>query len=189
MFDFYKKYAGGAKWEIIKFIAIVAFIVIPIRVYVAQPFIIKGTSMYPTFENADYLIIDEFSYNFLRTPERGEVIVFKFPEDTSKFFIKRVIGLPGETVVIKEGRVLIYDKEEGNPKALDESYIGEEFTLPDGVWALGLDEYFVMGDNRRFSSDSRSWGSLPEDLIVGRALARLWPINEIDYLPGAASNK
>jgi len=175
---------GGVLWEFIKFALIVGLVVIPIRVYIAQPFIVNGLSMHPTFESGDYLIIDEFSYNFLREPERGEVIVFRFPQDRSKFFIKRVIGLPGEEVEIRSGKVYIKSEIDENVLELEESYLPEQVTAPNGKWNLSEGEYFVLGDNRRFSSDSRIWGTLSEENIIGRALLRLWPIASADYLPG-----
>lgn len=141
-------------WEYVRFTVIVILIALPIRYWVAQPFIVSGASMEPTFKNGDYLIVDEFSYHF-RGPEKGEVVIFRYPLNPSKFFIKRVIGIPGDTVEIKGGKV----------------------TLDEG-------EYFVLGDNRDGSSDSRIWGSLNEDLIVGRALVRLWPVTKADILPG-----
>ena len=168
---------GGIVWETIKFAAIVGLIVIPIRIYIAQPFIVNGLSMFPTFNNGDYLIIDELSYNFLREPKRGEVIVFRPPLQGSRFFIKRVIGLPGEVIEVKDDRVFV------NGAALPEPY-REQITTIDGVWELDEGEYFVLGDNRGSSSDSRVWGTLPEGNIIGRAFLRLWPVSEAAYLPG-----
>lgn len=173
----FRRAKGGIIWETIKFAVIVGLIVVPIRIYIAQPFIVNGLSMYPTLNNGDYLIIDELSYNFLREPGRGEVIVFRPPLAGSRFFIKRVIGLPGEMVEIKDGGVYV-----GGEK-LAESY-HKQVTGPDGSWTLKDSEYFVMGDNRGSSSDSRFWGVLPEENIVGRAFLRLWPITEAAYLPG-----
>lgn len=141
-------------WDFIKFTIIALLIIFPIRLWIAQPFIVSGASMEPTFNNGDYLIIDELSYHF-RKPEKGEVIVFRYPLDPSKFFIKRVIGLPGETIKINSSKI-----------------------------TLGPNEYFVEGDNRPASSDSRIWGAVPENLVVGRAFVRLWPINKLSILPG-----
>lgn len=169
-------------WEVVEFAVIALLIVIPIRAFVAQPFVVSGTSMVPTFQNADYLIVDEISYRFEK-PARGDVIIFKYPKDQTKYFIKRVIGLPGETVVIEGSRVTIRNAEHLDGFALSEPYvknISENYmqaTLKDG-------EYFVMGDNRAGSSDSRFWGTLPRDLIVGRAFARLLPAPEIGLFPG-----
>lgn len=165
----------------LRFIAIVFLIVVPVRMFVAQPFIVRGESMHPTFENSDYLIIDELTYRFVREAERGEVIVFRYPKDPSTFFIKRVAGLPGDTIVIQNGSVFITRDDEVFPDPFAE-FTGD--VEPDGRWTLGDNEYFVMGDNRDFSSDSRVWGVLPKDLIIGRALLRLWPLSEIGVLPG-----
>lgn len=172
--------------DFLKYALIALVIVIPIRMYIAQPFIVSGQSMMPTFQDKNYLIIDEVSY-LLREPHRGEVIVFHYPVVESKYLIKRIIGLPGEKVEIKNGKVVIFPNEtstEKNGIILDEYYIKEPFettktyTLKDG-------EYFVMGDNRNQSADSRTWGILPRKNIVGRAFIRLYPFSKIDYLPGA----
>jgi signal peptidase I len=174
-------------WELIKFAVIALVIVIPIRMYVAQPFLVSGDSMYPTFHNGEYLIVDELSY-ILGTPQRGDVIVFRFPGDTSRFFIKRIIGLPNEEVSIKDGTVTIINNE--NPKGftLVEPYIDEKFNTTDN-FKTHDGEYFVMGDNRNRSSDSRMWGEstilkLTDKLIIGRAYLRLLPLKDISYLPG-----
>jgi signal peptidase I len=167
--------------DIIRFVIISALIVLPIRAWVAQPFIVRGASMEPTLGDGDYLIIDELSYNF-RDPKRGEVIVFKFPEDTSKFFIKRVVGLPGETIEIRDNKVFIII--DSGSEELGEEYLSEALTTPNGVVNLDDDEYFVLGDNRLFSSDSRRWGALDNSLIIGRTLLRLWPLNSAGVFPG-----
>jgi len=158
-------------------------IVLPIRLYIAQPFIVNGASMDPAFETSQYLIIDQISYRF-EEPKRGEVIVFYFPEDTSKFFIKRIIGLPEETVTIERGNVSVTTAS-GENISLDEPYIAPQ-NASDSTLAvkLGKNEYFVMGDNRESSSDSRIWGPLPRDLIVGRALVRLFPPTKMSIFPG-----
>jgi signal peptidase I len=164
--------------EFVKVVLISAIIVIPIRFYIAQPFIVSGASMEPNFNGGEYLIIDELSY-LLRSPERGEVIVFRYPLNQSEFFIKRVVGLPGETIVIREGEVF-FSMEDKDPIKLDEPYLtSSEITAPDGTFILGENEYFVLGDNRLKSSDSRSWGVLNKDLVVGRAFIRLWPITKL----------
>jgi signal peptidase I len=168
--------------ELFRFALITLFIVLPIRIYIAQPFIVSGSSMDPTFENGEYLIVDELSYR-LDEPERGDVIIFRYPKDTTKFFIKRIIGLPGETVVVNGKSVIV--KNEANPEGLelDESYLSHE-TYSNIRVALDEDEYFVMGDNRPASSDSRIWGPLSRDLIVGRAFLRLLPVTRAAVLPG-----
>ncbi len=172
--------------EFFKFGIIALLIVLPIRLFVAQPFIVSGDSMYPTFHNGQYLIIDELSYH-LRAPKRGEVIVFHYPRETKKYLIKRIIGLPGEKVIINNGKVSIKGTD-GNEQTLDESYINEPFNY-SGTFDLNEGEYFTMGDNRNRSSDSRAWGVLPKKDIVGRTFLRLFPFSDATYLPGKIENK
>lgn len=170
--------------EILKFALIAILIVVPFRIYVAQPFIVSGASMSPTFETGQYLIIDQVTYRF-EEPKRGDVIIFRFPQDPSKFFIKRVIGLPEEIVEIKNGVVSIRNKEETKTIILPEEYVLPENNRNDSTTTiLRDDEYFVMGDNRRASADSRLWGPLQEDLIVGQALIRVFPVAQFDLFPG-----
>jgi len=163
-------------WEVVKIVIIAAVIVVPIRYFLFQPFFVRGQSMDPNFENGDYLIIDEITYRF-KTPQRGEVIVFKPPQNTSQRFIKRIIGLPGETIEIKDGKVIIYTK--GEPQILDESnYLADLLTSGNIQITLSEDEYFVLGDNRSFSFDSRRFGVLPEENIIGRVIFRAWPFSD-----------
>lgn len=168
--------------EVVQFILIIIFVVIPFRAWVAQPFVVSGDSMQPNFETGDYLIIDQLSYRF-NDPERGDVIVFRYPNDPSKFFIKRVIGLPGETVTVKDDKVYITPRNTIESTLLDEDYV-KGFRATNMSIILPQDQYFVLGDNRIVSSDSRVWGLLDESLIKGRALFRLFPLNEIDTFPG-----
>jgi len=171
----------GVIKETIRFVVITIIIVVPFRLFIAQPFIVSGDSMVPTFHNGEYLIVDELSY-YLREPSRGEVIIFRYPKEPSKFFIKRVIGLPGETVTITNGHIEITEVN-GTRITLSEPYVKAE-VLSDMNTILAADEYFVMGDNRNASSDSRFWGPVPQQLLVGRAFARLLPITEARVLPG-----
>lgn len=165
-------------WEFIKFAVIAAVIVVPIRLWVAQPFIVSGSSMIPSFQNGEYLIIDEFSYHF-REPARGEVIIFRYPQNPKKFFIKRIIGLPQEKIEITDSKIYIYNQETPEGMLINESYLKNvEVFMLDSMITLGENEYFVLGDNREISSDSRIWGPLEEDLIIGRAWIRLWPFNK-----------
>lgn len=161
--------------EISKIVVIALLIVAPIRYFVFQPFFVMGQSMEPSFFTGDYLIIDELSYRF-RSPERGENIVFKYPQNPSQKYIKRIIGLPGETVEIENGRVAVY--KNGIPEILDESVYLGDFIETSGIIKVSLDrnEYFVLGDNRSLSSDSRSWGPVPESNIIGRVFLRAWPV-------------
>lgn len=170
--------------ELINVALLAALIVLPLRLFVAQPFIVSGSSMDPTFANGDYLIVDQLSYK-LNNPHRGDVIIFRYPNDPSKYFIKRVIGLPGETITIRGNITTITGPEHDEPLTLEEPFV--EFSSSNDISVtLEKDEYFVMGDNRRASSDSRVWGPLPRDNIVGRAFLRLLPANHIGILPGDA---
>ncbi len=168
--------------ELIRFVLIAVFVVLPIRVFIAQPFIVSGSSMDPTFKNGEYLIVDEISYRF-EEPVRGDVVIFKYPNDPSKYFIKRIIGLPGETVSISGNSVQIKNETSPDGITLDETYLSH-LTLSRTDVTLADDEYFVMGDNRTASSDSRIWGPLPRDLIIGRAFVRLLPVTKIALFPG-----
>ena len=167
--------------DFVKYIVIAILIVIPVRMFIAQPFIVSGESMYSTFLDGDYLIIDEISYH-LGSPHRGDVIVFKYPLDPKRFFIKRIIVLPNEEIVVKEGIIKIKNSE--GDFILEEPYLKQEFK-DSFQFKTGAQEYFVLGDNRARSSDSRFWGALPEKLITGRAFVRLLPIQNISYLPGS----
>jgi len=169
-------------WDLIKFAVIALIIVIPIRMFIAQPFVVSGESMFPTFNNGEYLIVDEISY-ILGAPHRGDVIIFHYPLDTKRYFIKRVIGMPNEEIQINNGKITIINKENPNGFVLNEPYIDEPFDTT-ATYKTGDNEYFVMGDNRNRSSDSRTWGLLPGKLIVGRAYLRLLPTKSISYLPG-----
>lgn len=169
--------------EIIRFAVLAIIIVVPIRMFIAQPFIVSGASMDTTFENGQYLIVDQLSYYF-DDPARGDVIVFRYPRDPSKFFIKRVIGLPGDTVIIEDAEVIIKNELYPNGLILDETYVKSMAVAGPQTEVLGPREYFVMGDNRDHSSDSRVWGALQKERIVGRAWARLFPPQAIDFLPG-----
>lgn len=169
----FKKYLVFA-WDLFKIAIIALVIVLPIRYFLFQPFIVKGESMAPNFNTGDYLIIDEISYRFA-SPQRGEVVVFKYPKDTTQRFIKRVIGLPGETLEIKDGEVLII--KDGQSVVLDENYLPENLkTLGDVSITLKSNEYFVLGDNRDYSFDSRVWGVVPRSDIIGRAFLRIFPV-------------
>jgi signal peptidase I len=172
--------------EVVQFILILIFVVIPFRFWVAQPFVVSGTSMQPNFETGDYLIIDQISYKF-KEADRGDVIVFKYPNDPSKFFIKRIIGLPGETVTVKDEKVYITPKNTIETTLLDEPYT-QDFRPGDISIIIPYGKYFVLGDNRLVSSDSRVWGLLDESLIKGQALFRLFPLNEIGVHPGDFTN-
>lgn len=169
-------------WDVIKFAFFALVIVIPIRAFIAQPFIVSGESMVPTFENNEYLIIDEISYRF-KEPMRGDVIVFRYPLEPKKFFIKRIIGLPGDVVSIKGASVTITNTLNPEGFMLEEPYVTNT-SSDEMTKAVKEGEYFVMGDNRIASLDSRSWGLLPKENIIGRTFLRLLPLGHIGVFPG-----
>lgn len=170
------KYWLNFVWEILKIVIISLAIIIPIRYFLIQPFFVKGASMEPNFWDGDYLIIDEVSYR-LGAPQRGDIIVFRYPLNPTEFFIKRIIGLPGEDIKIENGRVFI------DGKILDESeYLNDIDTVGNVEVSLEGDEYFVLGDNRQASSDSRKWGELNKKYIIGRAWMRAWPFSRAEMI-------
>lgn len=169
-------------WETVKVVVISLAIIIPVRYFLVQPFFVKGASMENTFEDGDYILIDEISYRF-NDPQRGDILVFRFPEDHAQFFIKRIIGLPGETVEIKNDRVKIYNLQHPGGFVLDEPYLASgQHTLGDLRVKLDSNEYFMLGDNRLQSSDSRRWGPLNISLVTGRVFLRAWPVNKFEVI-------
>ena len=164
--------------ELVKITLISLAIVIPVRYFLVQPFYVRGASMEPNFYDRDYLIINEISYRFTE-PSRGDVVVFKYPLNPREYFIKRIIGLPGETIEIKEGKVKIYNKLYPQGIVLDESSYLFPGTKTGGNLkiSLGPDEYYLLGDNRNASLDSRSFGPVPRKNIIGKVLLRGWPFS------------
>ena len=175
--------AGHFFWELVKVFLLAMAIIVPIRYFLVQPFFVRGASMEPTFLDGEYLVIDELSYR-LREPRRGEVIVFQFPHNPSQFFIKRIVGLPGEQVTIEDSRITIYNDRYPDGVLLDEAQYLSTGVRTGGVISVTLadDEYFVLGDNRAASSDSRSWGSLNTEAIIGRAWIRAFPVDRFGVL-------
>ena len=165
-----------------KFAGFVLITVIIIRFFIAQPFIVSGASMAPNFASNDYLIVDELSYRF-HPPHRGDVVIFHPPIDPSSYYIKRIIGIPGDHVEVKNGVVTITNTEYPKGIVLNEPYITPDTLSEDKTTDVPDGKYFVMGDNRPESYDSRAWGLLPKSNITGRALLRLFPLNEINVLP------
>jgi signal peptidase I len=186
---------GGFLWEVIKVFILALVIITPIRVFLFQPFFVEGASMEPNFKDGDYLIVNELGYkktavgtdsltlfelNPFKSLERGDIVVFRYPKDETKFFIKRIVGLPGEKIKVSGGKVVVFNPEHPNGTVLDESdYLGKGFqTAKDVTVSIPEDEYFVMGDNRSFSFDSRDWGPLKKDEIIGKVMIRAWPLGE-----------
>ncbi len=154
----------------------------PIRYFLIQPFYVKGASMEPTFYDQEYLIIDEISYRF-SAPGRGDIVVFKYPRNPKEYFIKRVIGLPGEKVQIKNGEVYIYNSQSPFGKEINEDYLDAKiktYGLNEEIIILDDNEYYVLGDNRNASKDSRSFGSVDESFLVGKVLLRGWPFDRVN---------
>lgn len=190
---------GSFLWEVVKVFFWALIIIVPIRIFLFQPFFVQGASMEPNFKDGDYLIINELGYKqtsadingkhlftvgSFKELSRGDVVVFRYPRDPKQFFIKRVIGLPGENVKVEAGNVTIFNNQ--NPEGL---VLDEHSYLPAGLITNGTvtttlkaDEYFVLGDNRQFSHDSRAWGVLPESDVVGKVLIRAWPISKAEIL-------
>lgn len=162
-----------------------------IRSFLIQPFLVSGASMAPTFQNGDYLLVDEVSYQF-REPQRGEVVVFRYPSDESTFFIKRIVGIAGDTVAFENGKVKIVNDEHPDGVAINEGYLPKgamtnprpgrnaKFTLQEG-------EYVVLGDNRSYSYDSRDWGILRDSEIIGLVRLRLWPVSDFQVFAAPAA--
>lgn len=169
--------------EFIRYSITVIVVVVLFRVFIAQPFVVSGTSMIPTFQHANYLIVDQLSYRFSE-PERGDVVVFRPTYDLGIHLIKRVIGLPGDTVTIKNGKVIITNAEHPEGFTLEEPYVNIGTTADEPSIQVTEGYYFVMGDNRTVSYDSRRWGLLPAENVSGRALLRLFPTSEFGLFPG-----
>lgn len=183
---------GGLFAEMIRVFLLAVVIIIPVRVFLFQPFFVQGSSMDPNFADGQYLVISEFGYKQTKVGwgdtaiavkpfkeiARQDVMVFRFPKNTEEFFIKRVIGLPGESIEIRKGKVLIFNKEFPEGFVLDESaYLSPAVLTQDMARVeIGPDQYFAMGDNRMFSYDSRVFGPIDKDKIIGRVLLRAWPI-------------
>ncbi len=168
--------------ELIQVVIISFLIILPIRYFLIQPFYVQGASMEPNFYNDEYLIVDEISYTF-REPRRGEIIVFRYPKNPQEYFIKRIIGLPGETVQIKDGKVIIYNAEHPQGTTLKEGYLKPGMrtnSTSEEKIELGPNEFFVLGDNRNASKDSRFFGPVNRSFIIGRVFLRGWPFNRID---------
>lgn len=182
LWRYLRRYLAGAGLALLEFIkvALLAGITIAlVRYYLFKPFYVKGASMEPNFYDHEYLIIDELSYRF-HAPKRGDVVVFKYPNNQQEYFLKRVIGLPGERIKISESKVTIYNSEHPEGLLLTENYIPKDVVTEGEInMSLSKDQYFVMGDNRENSFDSRRFGKVDASLIVGRTWLRGWPLNRI----------
>jgi len=174
-----------AVFDLLKIVIIALLILLPIRYFIFQPFFVKGASMEPNFYDREYLIVDELSYRF-NDPVRGDIIVFRYPRNPQDFYIKRIIGLPGETVQIKDGKIYIFNDENPDGFALEEGYLENEIktvNLNNDTNEVELKdgEFFVLGDNRHQSRDSRIFGPVDESFIIGKVMFRGWPINRVQF--------
>ena len=171
--------------EFIETLVVFGAIFAVIYLFVAQFHKVSGLSMYPTMHDGDYLITEKVTYK-LGAPKKGQIVVLKNPRDNSQDFIKRIIATPGDTLKIENDQVFV------NGKKLDETYLPEGTPTHAGAFIIegvelkaGENQYFVFGDNRNHSSDSREWGSITKEELVGRALFRYWPPQTI----GSLTNK
>lgn len=173
-------------WETLKVLIISLLIILPIRYFLVEPFYVKGASMEPNFFDHEYLVVDRLTYR-LDQPSRGEVVVFKYPKDPRQYFIKRIVGLPGETVEIKNDGVYISDQARPEGYKLTENYLSSGLTTTASnpnytKLTLGEHQYYVMGDNRAESMDSRSFGYVDRSFFVGRVVFRGWPFNRFGVI-------
>lgn len=173
--------------DVIETLVVAAAIFVIVYLFLLQPHQVKGASMQPNFHDGEYILTDKISYRFGK-PQRGDVIIFKSPTDPDVDFIKRVIGLPGETIKISDGKVVITNDQNPNGFTLSEPYDingptsgGKEAPQNTEV-KIGTDQFFVLGDNRLESFDSRSWGLLPMKNIIGKAWLRYWPLNKFGFV-------
>jgi signal peptidase I len=158
------------------FSVVLAVIVI---LFLYQPVKVEGTSMMPTLDDQERIFINKFVYRFhFEKIDRGDTVVFWFPGDPSKSYIKRVIGMPGDRVEVRDGSVLV----NGNP--LEEDYVPQEYRDQSEMrpTTVGTDEYFVLGDHRSSSNDSRTWGMVPRRYIYGKAVFIYWPLEKMGLL-------
>ncbi|MBP6885888.1 MAG: signal peptidase I [Candidatus Pacebacteria bacterium] len=180
-------------WETLRVVLVSLVIILPVRYYVIQPFFVDGASMLPNFHTKEYILVDKWTYK-LGFPERGDVIIFHPPNNPGDYYIKRILGLPGESILAGDNKVTVFNStypkgftvaEKGylpssNPTFCSLStnplYCGTKVTL-------GEDEYFVMGDNREHSSDSRMFGPVKKSHFAGIAWLRLFPFDEISFIP------
>jgi signal peptidase I len=176
--------------ELVRTALIVLVLAYVIRVFILQPFVVEGSSMFPRFQTNDFLIVDKISYRF-NQPQRGDIIVFRYPFDPATNYVKRVIGLPGDLVRVEGGRVIIENDQNPEGFVLIEPYLspGNTTTLPatsaKTEFLVPEDRYFVLGDNRRASSDSREWGFLPENDVIGRVFLQAFPFDRASWVSHA----
>lgn len=178
-------------WETFKVILISLIIILPIRYFLIQPFFVKGQSMFPNFHDKEYILVDKWTYRLGR-PERGDVIIFRYPNNPQEYFIKRILALPGESIQVGDNTVTVFNSRYPGGFAVNESaYLPKAnptYCTGNNTWCgrrvtLEADDYFVMGDNREHSSDSRFFGPVNRSFFAGLAWLRLWPLDRIGFIP------
>ncbi|TSC97281.1 MAG: signal peptidase I [Candidatus Berkelbacteria bacterium Licking1014_2] len=171
------RYIIGCLFELTKGALVLGIIVLLLHFFVATIFIVDGISMEPNFQDKEVVIVDKLSY-LIKTPQRGEVVIVRFPGRESDKYIKRVVGLPADKLEIKNGKIYL------NDQALRELYLDKDIVIePDKIWVVPDNQYFLMGDNRAASSDSRIWGTAPRQNLIGRAYLKIWPTSDIGLIP------
>ncbi|MBA2679305.1 MAG: signal peptidase I [Ktedonobacteraceae bacterium] len=160
--------------DIIETLALVLLLFLVIH-FAIQNYHVQNISMQPTLNDTEFVLVNKMAYLF-HAPERGDIIVFHAPPNTAQDFIKRIIGIPGDTVTVDSSHVWV------NGVLLKEPYISSSFSPIANTWKMGKDQYFVMGDNRPASDDSRSWGLVPKSFIVGKAVMVYWPLNKWQFI-------
>ncbi|HVB62738.1 MAG TPA: signal peptidase I [Ktedonobacteraceae bacterium] len=155
--------------EIVETVALTLIIFVVIH-FAVQSYRISGPSMQPGLQNNEYVLVNKIAYIF-HPPERGDIIVFHYPLDTTRDFIKRVIGLPGDTITVNSNTVWV------DGVKLNEPYVSAESNSEGQTWKVPQGDYFVMGDNRPISDDSRTWGFVPQSDLVGKVVLLYWPIS------------
>lgn len=171
-----EKKSKSAVLELLESVAIAVLLAVLIRMFLFQPFIIPSGSMEPALQIGDRIMVNKISYH-LGEPSRGDVIVFKFPMDPSRDFVKRLVATGGETVAVRDSKLFI------NGEQVDEGYLPPGLMFEDfGPMEIPPGSFFMMGDNRNSSEDSRSWGMMPEDNIIGKAVIIYWPLDRIGLL-------
>lgn len=166
-----------ATWSRDLLISVVMAVLVILFLY--QPVKVEGTSMMPSLVDQERIFINKFVYKYgIGDVQRGDMVVFWFPVDPTKSYIKRVIGLPGDVIEVDNGTVFV------NGKALQEDYVPDEYRdrMSMSPYTVGPDEYFVLGDHRSSSNDSRSWGAVPRHYIYGKAVFVYWPLNKLGLL-------
>lgn len=168
--------------DFLETIVVALSIFVVVYLFIVQPHEVKGSSMEPNFHNNDYILTDKISLK-LHEPNRGDVVIFKAPKNPEVDYIKRVIGLPGEKVKIQNGEVFINDKKLNEPYLVDKTNLFPGSFVQEGI-SIPVPEgkYFVMGDNRSHSSDSREFGPIVNNLIIGKAIFRYWPMNKLGLI-------